>query len=102
MERKGATLTYHTRAVRDADRAAAEKKAAAVLRRYRLRVSQGKRVVEGRPPIDWNKGYAVLSVLARRHGADWWARVRALYFGDDVTEVTSAPDAPAGSPRRRR
>jgi trehalose 6-phosphate synthase/phosphatase len=43
-------------------------------------------VVEGRPPIDWNKGYAVLSVLAQRHGSDWSARVRALYFGDDVTD----------------
>jgi trehalose-phosphatase len=51
-----------------------------------LRVSQGKRVVEGRPPIDWNKGYAVLSVLTRRHGVHWGSQVRALYFGDDVTD----------------
>jgi trehalose 6-phosphate synthase/phosphatase len=86
LERKGATLSYHTRAVPERYRAEAEKKAAAILKRHRLRMSQGKRVIEGRPPIDWNKGYAVLSVLARRHGADWWARVRALYFGDDVTD----------------
>lgn len=86
LERKGATLSYHVRAVPEGQRSEAEKKVGTILRRYRLRVSQGKRVVEGRPPIDWNKGYAVLSVLARRHGADWWARVRALYLGDDVTD----------------
>jgi trehalose 6-phosphate synthase/phosphatase len=86
LERKGATVSYHVRAVPERHRAEATKKAVALLKRYKLRVGHGKRVVEGRPPIDWNKGYAVLSVLAQRHGSDWSARVRALYFGDDVTD----------------
>jgi trehalose-phosphatase len=28
----------------------------------------------------------VLYVLTQRHGADWPARTRALYIGDDVTD----------------
>jgi trehalose 6-phosphate synthase/phosphatase len=86
IERKGAALSYYTREVKASERAALEARAAAILRRNRLRVSQGKCVVEGRPPVDWNKGYAVLTVLARRHGTDWSARVRALYLGDDATD----------------
>jgi trehalose 6-phosphate synthase/phosphatase len=86
IERKGATVSVHTRQVPPAERSRAESRAAAILRRYKLRVTQGKCVVEGRPPVDWHKGYAVLHVLARRHGADWSARVRALYVGDDVTD----------------
>jgi trehalose 6-phosphate synthase/phosphatase len=87
VERKGATLTVHVREVHGEDeRRAAERRAAALLRRHKLRVTTGKAIVEGRPPIDWNKGYAVLHVLAQRHGVDWVSRVRALYVGDDVTD----------------
>jgi trehalose 6-phosphate synthase/phosphatase len=86
LERKGATLSFHYRKVPAKRQREAEDRATAILKRNKLRVTHGKCVVEGRPPIDWNKGYAVLHVLARRHGADWSARVRALYFGDDVTD----------------
>jgi trehalose-phosphatase len=57
-----------------------------MLRRRRLRVVTGKLVIEGRPPVAWHKGHAVLFVLVRRHGADWPTRVRALYVGDDATD----------------
>ncbi len=86
VERKGATVAVHVREVEDGARRPAERRAASVLRRHNLRVTTGKAVVEGRPPIDWNKGYAVLHVLALRHGVDWVSRVRALYVGDDVTD----------------
>jgi trehalose 6-phosphate synthase/phosphatase len=86
LQRKGSTLAFHTRSVKPAERGRLEARAAAILRRHRLRVTQRQFVVEGRPPVDWNKGFAVLTVLARRHGADWSARVRALYLGDDVTD----------------
>jgi trehalose 6-phosphate synthase/phosphatase len=86
VEVKGATLSYHLRQVNDVDRVDAERRAGAILRRRRLQVSKGKRIIEGRPPLDWHKGHAVLHVLVRRHGADWPTRVRALYVGDDVTD----------------
>ena len=86
VEPKGVTLSYHLRAVPADARPAAVRQAEAVLRRRRLRVTFGHDVVEGRPALDWHKGRAVLHVLVHRHGADWPARVRALYVGDDVTD----------------
>ena len=86
VEEKGATLAYHVRGVPDTRRRDVERRAAAVLRRHRLRVTTGKRVVEGRPSLDWHKGHAVQHVLVQRHGADWPSRVRALYIGDDVSD----------------
>ena len=86
VERKGATLAYHLRGVAPAERRAAERAAEKVLRRRRLRVIPGKITLEGRPPVDWHKGRAVLYVLVHRHGADWPTRVRALYLGDDTTD----------------
>ncbi len=86
VERKGATVTVHFREVAEAEQHAAQRRAASILRKHKLRVTTGKGIVEGRPPIDWNKGYAVLHVLAMRHGVDWTSRARALYIGDDVTD----------------
>jgi trehalose 6-phosphate synthase/phosphatase len=86
VERKGATLAYHVREVPEAERQRAERQAAALLRRRHLRVMPGKAIVEGRPPVPWDKGRAVLHVLVHRHGADWPSRVNALYIGDDVTD----------------
>jgi trehalose 6-phosphate synthase/phosphatase len=86
VERKGATLAYHLRGVAPAERRAAERAAEKVLRHRRLRVIPGKITLEGRPPVDWHKGRAVLYVLVHRHGADWPSRVRALYLGDDTTD----------------
>lgn len=86
VERKGATLAYHVRETPVAERRTAERRAQAVLKRRHLHIRVGKCVVEGRPPLDWHKGSAVLHVLAQRHGVNWPSRVRALYVGDDTTD----------------
>ena len=86
VERKGVTVAYHVREVAGPEREGAVRAAEAVLRRQRLRVTLGKLAVEGRPPVDWHKGRAVLHVLVNRHGVDWPSRVRALYIGDDLTD----------------
>ncbi len=86
VERKGVTLTYHLRAVPPPLQEGAQRRAEAALRKRRLRVVIGRDAVEGRPPVDWHKGHAVLYVLMRRHGVQWPARVRALYIGDDATD----------------
>jgi trehalose 6-phosphate phosphatase len=46
-----------------------------------LRVSQGRLVVELRPPLVVNKGTAVLSLIKERQLRG------ALYLGDDLTDV---------------
>ncbi len=86
VEHKGATLTYHLRAVPKGVREKAQRRAEKSLRKHGLRVVTGHDAVEGRPPVDWHKGHAVLFVVGRRHGVQWPSRVRALYVGDDATD----------------
>src|SRR5207237_81340 len=86
IECKGASVAFHVRTVPEGERRRLERQAEAVLRRRRLRVTPGKGLVEGRPPVPWDKGHAVLHVLVHRHGADWPSRVSALYVGDDRTD----------------
>jgi len=86
VENKGATLSFHFRLVPDARRKAAIRRARSVIQRLGLQPLLGHEVIEGRPPVPWDKGHAVLYVLVQRHGADWPAHVRALYVGDDATD----------------
>lgn len=48
----------------------------------RLRLTQGKAVWEVRPPIEWNKGTAVLHLLKSRQLKGRWP----IYIGDDHTD----------------
>ncbi|HXF94907.1 MAG TPA: bifunctional alpha,alpha-trehalose-phosphate synthase (UDP-forming)/trehalose-phosphatase [Gemmatimonadales bacterium] len=86
VERKGVTVSVHLREVPREQQEEVERIVAAAFRHQGLRVTRGKAVVEGRPPLDWGKGHAVLHVLRARHGEHWTARVRAIYVGDDVTD----------------
>ena len=86
VENKGATLSYHFRLVPETQHDGVMRRAQAVIQRRGLRPLLGHQVIEGRPPVPWDKGHAVLYVLVQRHGADWPAHVRALYVGDDATD----------------
>ncbi|HXV85194.1 MAG TPA: trehalose-phosphatase, partial [Gemmatimonadales bacterium] len=87
VERKGLTVCWHTRDIEPQDRPRSEHAATLLLRRFGLHVTSGILVVEGRPPVAWHKGTAALHVLVHRHGTDWPSRVRALYVGDDRTDL---------------
>ena len=86
VEHKGVTISYHVRGVPPDDREEAERAAMVAMKHRGLRVTHGKMVVEGRPPLSWGKGHAVLYVLRARHGEHWTARLRAIYVGDDITD----------------
>jgi trehalose 6-phosphate synthase/phosphatase len=86
VELKGPTLTFHYRSVAEQDRDEVVKRVRSLLRRRRMRVVEGKLVLEGRPQIDWHKGHAVLWLLGQRYGDDWPSHVRALFIGDDTTD----------------
>ena len=82
VERKRLTLAYHYRTADD------EAAALAVLRPVAARAEQlglrarwGRKVLELRPPVDADKGTAVVHVLERR-GID-----RAMFAGDDLTDL---------------
>ena len=86
VEPKGYTLSVHWRGVAARDARAFHRAVEAVLRpwlsRRAVRVMPGKRVIEVRPPVRWDKGSAVEWLAGRwRH-----RRGELMYFGDDRTD----------------
>lgn len=84
IEDKGLTLTVHFRL---ADPSAVPRLSSAVENavsgRDEVRVTAGKRVLEVRPRVAWNKGSAVLFLLERMRPP---AGAPVLYLGDDTTD----------------
>ena len=81
-ERKALSLSFHFR--EDPDEAAARRELAGIERRADaagLRPRWGRKVLEIRPPVEADKGTAVQELLARA------GLRRALYAGDDVTDL---------------
>lgn len=86
VEDKGLTISVHYRQTphpfADTVRVAAYEEA----ERRGLVVRGGKRVYELRPPVRWDKGAAVRSILDHECGPDWPARAAVIYAGDDRTD----------------
>lgn len=83
LEDKRWTLSLHYRLVDERTVPRLTTRAREVARELGLRVTEGKRVVELRPPVDVNKGTAAVS-FAERVGAIPNGSV--LYAGDDQTD----------------
>ncbi len=85
VERKRFAIANHYRNVADQDVPRVERAVRDVFAGHeRLRLSHGKKVLELRPDIDWDKGRAVFWLLAALdlQGDD----VLPFYLGDDVTD----------------
>lgn len=84
LENKVWTLSVHYRTVNDDDvsrlRAVVEWAAA----RFALRVTEGKKVLEVRPPVNVDKGTAIGRVAHELGAVD--ERAAILFAGDDVTD----------------
>lgn len=86
IEEKGASITFH---FREADPALAEALATTareVIGRAGFQAYDAHQAVEGRPPVGWDKGRAVLHILRERYGPTWSADIVPLYIGDDRTD----------------
>jgi trehalose 6-phosphate phosphatase len=82
VEDKGLTLSYHFREARDEAKARAElEDVAARARAEGLVARWGRKVLEIRPPVEADKGTAVRELLRESSAG------RALYAGDDVTDL---------------
>jgi trehalose 6-phosphate phosphatase len=80
-EKAGVTAAFHYREVDDDEAAAPVERVVRAAEEAGLAVQRGRKVVEVLPPIDADKGTAIVSLLAKR-GLD-----RALYAGDDTTDL---------------
>ncbi len=95
LEDKAATLSYHYRRAQDPEAALAWLQQNIIPRAEKLglRVSEGRMVVEIKPPVEINKGVSVGHLLDRL-GAR-----RAIYVGDDTTDIDALKEL---RKRRRR
>ena len=88
IEDKGLTLSVHYRCVKKAKQAAVkklfQKTVLLFLKSDKIKTSEGKKVLEIRPPLKWHKGKAVQWLLSQ------WRKSKkhhlAIYVGDDVTD----------------
>ncbi|MDQ2077826.1 trehalose-phosphatase [Marinimicrobium sp. ABcell2] len=90
LERKRFSLAVHYRNVAAPDRERIDQVVNQVAQEYReLRRTTGKKVIELRPGVDWDKGKAVHWLLQRLQRNDlqlYGKSARVLYIGDDVTD----------------
>jgi trehalose-phosphatase len=85
VERKRFAIAVHYRRVAAADVGRLEQAVERVAARHSgLRQGQGKKVLRLQPDLDWDKGHAVLWLLARL-GLDR-PEILPIYVGDDVTD----------------
>jgi len=83
LEDKTATMSFHFRRAPDPERAVAfiHEKFFPLIEKLELSVSEGRKVIEVRPPVPVNKGVAVGHLLDRLECR------KAIYIGDDTTDV---------------
>jgi trehalose 6-phosphate phosphatase len=84
VENKRWTLSLHYRLVEPSAMAALTERTQEVARELGLRVTEGKKMIELRPPVDVNKGTAT-TALAERVGA-LRDGASVMYAGDDRTD----------------
>jgi trehalose 6-phosphate phosphatase len=86
IQNKGLTLSIHYRLAKQTDRDRIRRLSLEAIAdehaRHGLQVTEGKKVLEVRPPVDWNKGKAVewlLEICGTPGGLP-------IFAGDDVTD----------------
>jgi trehalose-phosphatase len=90
VEDKGLTLSVHYRSVGHSDEIILKD----AFRRVtdplhvtgRIKVTQGKRVYEIRPPVDWDKGKAIAWLMAKFTEVRGRGGALPIYLGDDLTD----------------
>lgn len=93
IEDKNLTLSLHYRLVADKDMPELKRIVAEVTKpfimRDKIKITEGKKVFEIKPPVKWTKGDVVLWLLARQQFALGSDKLFPVYIGDDVTDEDS-------------
>lgn len=90
LEDKGCVLSLHYRLVPKKHiplvKRAFHEAVIAYLAGNKIKISSGKKVLEIKPPIQWDKGKSVLWLLARQEFASRGDAALPIYIGDDITD----------------
>lgn len=88
VEDKGKTLTVHYRQVAQEKETLVKRLSHQTWQNYqrqnRIRISPGKKVLEVRPPLDWDKGKAALWISRKQEILRGQGNVLPIYIGDDA------------------
>jgi alpha,alpha-trehalase len=85
IERKRFGISVHYRRVDDANLNRLEREFDMVASRSpKLRKTTGKKILELRPDLDWDKGKALLALLEKLYADS--SKIIPIYIGDDVTD----------------
>jgi len=82
IEDKGLTLSVHYRCVQTKEVDKVKAAFGEAIEGEEIRITEGKKVLEVRPPFDWDKGKAVEWILKEMG----WDHERVVYLGDDRTD----------------
>jgi trehalose 6-phosphate phosphatase len=90
VEDKGLTVSVHYRLVDDTE----ERRVKDAFSRVtdplhvtgKIRITQGKKVYEIRPPVDWDKGKAIAWLIAKCKEVRGKSGALPIYLGDDLTD----------------
>lgn len=90
IEDKGLTLSVHYRLAQEADEPMISRVFHKTCRCYiavnKIRFTEGKKVLEVRPFIDWDKGKALLWLLTKERNRHALGKVTPVFIGDDKTD----------------
>lgn len=87
IEEKGLTASVHYRQVPKAKINAVKERVAEVVNSYSdIRLTEGKKVLEIRPNVDWNKGKMTLLIVERFSEKYPKKNILPIYMGDDATD----------------
>jgi len=90
IEDKNLTLSLHYRLANRNDTDLIKKVFKEITRPYlktgEIKVGAGKKVLEIRPPVEWDKGKVALWLLAREQLESGDEEVQSIYIGDDSTD----------------
>lgn len=90
IEEKGSSVSVHFRLVDPKNfplvQEYFDRMILAYVQKNRVAVCGGKMVFEVRPPLDWNKGKAVLWLLEKSHVPIKSQSTLPIYIGDDLTD----------------
>jgi trehalose-phosphatase len=90
VEDKGLTLSVHYRSVGHSDEIIVKDAFSKVTDPLnvmgKIMITQGKKVYEIRPPIDWDKGKAIAWLIAKFRESVGKSGVLPIYLGDDLTD----------------
>lgn len=85
VENKKVSLTFHYRQVDPKLVPKLEARSKQIIESYGYRANQAHAAIEGKPPIQWNKGLAAEYILNSSFDKNWKSR-KVIFAGDDTTD----------------